>query len=630
MNSKMGWLHAKATALPLSPGVYIMRNKDGQIIYIGKAKHLKNRVSQYFGSQNRHTVKVLKMVENVDDFEYILTDSEFEALVLECSLIKQYQPKYNILLKDDKGYSYIRVTRGPWPKISAVKQIADDGARYIGPYTSSFTVTQAVDEAQKLFRLPQCSKVFPRDCKKSRPCLNHFIGQCCAPCAGKITQEEYSGLAEEAIRFLQGGSAPLLKELEAKMERAAENLEFEKAAKIRDRIQAIRKTKEKQKVVASKIEEQDVFALVTDASGACFEIFRYTNGSLFDREHFFIQDPQADEQARTELLTRYYSMRERIPPRITLDGEIQDRELIEKWLSEKAGRKVSITVPQKGDQLKLIELCRTNAMERLAQKIGRGTGRDAAVLAELAELLGLSSPPVYIESYDISHTAGSSNVAGMVVFENARPLKAAYRRFAIKGFDGQDDYGSMREVLERRFTEYEKEKESGRGFGKLPDLILLDGGQGQLSVGMSVLKKHGLEIPIFGMVKDNKHKTRAIARDGGEIEIHSSRRVFTLISSIQEEVHRFSIAYHHTKHKNKTFAAELLEIPGVGEKRACEILKHFKTIAKIRDASENDFCEVKGVSKPVAENIFNHFHPESKNSSKNAKTGVDKTDTFEG
>lgn len=610
MNEKMGWLHAKAVKLPLSPGVYIMRDRSGNIIYIGKAKLLKNRVSQYFGSQNRHSLKVLKMVENVDDFEYILTDSEFEALVLECSLIKQYQPKYNILLKDDKGYSYIRVTQGAWPKISAVKQTAQDGARYIGPYTSSFTVTQAVDEALKIFRLPQCGKIFPRDCGKSRPCLNYFIGQCSAPCAGKIKQAEYASLAQEAIDFLNGGSADAIRSLEERMQEAAEKLDFEKAARYRDRIRAIEKTKEKQKVVASKIEEQDVFALARDENGVCFEVFRYAGGSLFDREHFLLNDAPEDEEARYELLTRYYSMRDRIPPRITLDGETADSELLGRWLSEKAGRKVTITVPQKGDQLRLVEMCRANAMERLAQKLGRGTGKDAGVLAELAKALGLKKAPEYIESYDISHTAGSDNVAGMVVFKNARPFKAAYRRFTIKGFEGQDDYGSMREVLTRRLNEYEKEKGSGIGFGRLPDLILLDGGQGQVSAVLPVLAEFKVDVPVFGMVKDSRHRTRAIAADGGEIAISANRQVFTLVSSIQEEVHRFSIAYHHAKHKSRSFSTDLLQVEGVGKTRAKELLKHFKTLTALKNADVEQLCEVKGMNRPTAQAVYRFYHPE--------------------
>lgn len=612
LNEKLAWLRAKAVKLPLTPGVYMMHDRSGNIIYIGKAKQLKNRVSQYFGSQNRHSLKVLKMVEHVDDFEYILTDSEFEALVLECSLIKQYQPKYNILLKDDKGYSYIRVSQGCWPKISAVKQMAQDGAQYIGPYTSSYTVTQAVDEALKIFRLPQCHKVFPRDCGKSRPCLNYFIGQCCAPCAGKMQQQEYAALVEEALDFLHGGSASTIRKLEEKMTQAAESLDFEKAAKYRDRIRAIQRTKEKQKVVASKVEEQDVFALARGDGGICFEVFRYAGGRLFDREHFILDDAPEDGEARSEFLSRYYSLRDRIPPRITLDGETSDRELLCQWLSEKAGRKVTITVPQKGEQLRLVEMCKANAMERLAQKTGRGTGRDAGALSELARLLGLEKVPEYIESYDISHTAGSDNVAGMVVFQNAKPLKAAYRRFMIKGFSGQDDYASMREVLTRRLQEYEKEKETGKGFGRLPDLILLDGGQGQVAAVLPVIAGFGLHIPVFGMVKDNKHRTRAIAADGGEIAINANRQVFTLVSGIQEEVHRFSIAYHHAKHKKRSFSTDLLQIEGIGKTRAKELLKHFKTLAGLKNASVAQLSEVKGMSRPAAQAVYRFYHPEEK------------------
>lgn len=612
MSERLQRLRKKAMRLPLLPGVYIMKNKQSQIIYIGKAKALKNRVSQYFGSQNRHAAKVLKMVENVEDFDYIVTDSEFEALVLECSLIKQHMPKYNILLKDDKGYSYIKITGGKWKKLSAVLQRLDDGAEYIGPYTSSFSVKQSVDAANKIFRLPQCNKEFPRDFKKGRPCLNYYISQCCGVCTGKVSPEEYAESFSEALEFLKGDSASVLRNLKEKMNEAAENLEFEKAARLRDKISAIEKMKQKQKVVYSKVEEQDVFAIAEANGTVCLMVLRFADGRLFDSEHFFFESDEEETVLRANLITSYYSMRESVPPRVTLDGEVENPALLEQWLSEKRGKKVSIIVPQKGVQLETVSLCRDNAAEKLAQKIGR-TGREVAVLDELKTLLGLSKLPEYIESYDISHTAGQDSVAGMIVFKNAAPYKRAYKRFAIKTFTGNDDYRSMNEVLTRRFSEYERAKAHGEteGFGRLPDLILLDGGQGQVNAVLPVLKEFGLDIPLFGMVKDDKHRTRAIAQNGGEIAIHSKRRVFTLISEIQNEVHRFSVEYHRQKHAKRNLAMSLTEIDGIGREKAKALFAHFKTIAAVRKASVEQLCEVDGVSEKLANNIYKYYHEEN-------------------
>ena len=603
-------LRTRAMRLPLHPGVYLMHDKSGKIIYIGKAKALKNRVSQYFGSEKNHDEKVRQMVAHVEWFEYILTDSEFEALVLECSLIKQHTPKYNILLKDDKGYSYIRVTKGPWPRISEAKQTADDGAEYIGPYVSGWSVKQSVEAAQKIFRLPTCSRVFPRDCGKGRPCLNYFIKQCCAPCRGKVTEEEYGEAVHDALEFLRGGSAGSVRELTRRMEEAAEKLEFEKAARIRDRLAAIRKMGERQKVVASKVPEQDVVALTQGAGRSCFEVFRFEGGRLTDRETFFTSGAGEPKAARAEFLERYYSMRDRVPPRVTLDGPAAGQELLSQWLSEKAGRRVTVTVPQKGEQAHLAQMCRSNAAEQLAQTTGR-TGREASALDELARLLGLPEPPAYIESYDISNLAGGENVAGMVVFENGRPLRSAYRRFQIKNVVGQDDYASMREVIARRFGEYRKSEGKGEGFGHLPDLILLDGGRGHVAAVQPVLEAAGLAIPLFGMVKDDRHRTRAIAKNGGEIAINSSRSAFTLVSMIQDEVHRFAIGYHRQLRKKNTISSTLLSIEGVGPTRAKALLRRFRTITAISEADYRELAETPGVTEPAARSIYTHFHPDA-------------------
>lgn len=606
MNPKMKILRKKAMSLPLLPGVYIMKNADGEIIYIGKAKALKNRVSQYFGSQNRHPVKVRKMVENVDHFDYIVTGSEFEALVLECSLIKQHSPKYNILLKDDKGYSYIRISDGEYRKISAVFNKKDDGSEYIGPYLSSYSVRQSVDAANKIFKLPQCNKVFPRDFGKSRPCLNYYISQCCGLCTGKIKKSDYDEAVDGAIAFLKGDSRDIIADLRAKMEKAAEELDFEQAAKLRDRINSIERIKEKQKVVYKSVEEQDVFATADIDGSVCLAVLRFSNGRLFDSEHFFFDDPGDKEGMRSDFITSYYSMRDNIPKRVTLDGEVADRELLEQWLSEKKGKKVTVFVPARGEQLEIVNMCRKNAEEKLAIKKGR-TGREIAVLDELKDLLGLKKTPEYIESYDISHTAGQDSVAGMIVFKGGKPYRKAYKRFSIKSFDGNDDYRAMNEVLTRRFSEYEKSKDSTEGFGKLPDLILLDGGVGQVHAVEPVLREFGLKIPLFGMVKDNRHRTRAISGDGGEIAINSKRQVFTLVSEIQNEVHRFSVAYHHQKHAKRGLSLSLTEIEGVGEKRASALLKYFKTMNAIKNAEVDELSKAPGITSAVAQNIYDYY-----------------------
>jgi len=602
-------LRSRAMRLPLSPGVYIMHDKSGKIIYIGKAKALKSRVSQYFGSETNHDDKVRRMVSNVDHFEYILTDSEFEALVLECSLIKQHTPKYNILLKDDKGYHYIKVTAGPWPMISEAKQILDDGANYIGPYVSSWATKESVDEALKIFRLPNCTRKFPQDIGKARPCLNYYIKQCCAPCRGKMSEAEYNEYVDEAIEFLRGGSGDCIREMTNKMNTAAESLDFERAARIRDRLAAIRRMGDRQKVVAARVPEQDIIALAQGAETSCFEVFRFINSRLCDRETFLLGETGSPKTARSEFIERYYSMRDRIPPRVCLDGSAESTELLEEWLTKKAGKKVIISVPQKGEQAQLVEMCRNNAAEQLAQVTGR-TGREASALDELGRLLGMEQPPLYIESYDISNLAGGENVAGMVVFENGRPLKSAYRKFKIKTVMGQDDYGSMQEVIERRFHEYfdAQEKKISDGFGRLPDLILLDGGKGHVSAIQPVLDAAGLTIPLFGMVKDDKHRTRAIARDGGEIAINSNRSAFTLVSMIQNEVHRFAIGYHHQVRKQSAISSELTSIEGIGQTRTKSLLKYFKTITAIKNADLAELVAAPGMTKPTAQRVYDYFH----------------------
>ena len=606
-NPMLRALREKAMKLPLTPGVYIMKNKYGEIIYIGKAKKMKNRVSQYFGCQNGHSTKVRKMVENVRDFDYILTDSEFEALVLECSLIKQNMPKYNILLKDDKGYSYIKITKGDYGRISACFRKDDENAEYLGPYTGNFSVTNAVEQASEIFMLPTCSKVFPRDIGKGRLCLNFHINRCSGVCQHKISKQEYNENLRQAIEFLKGGSADTVNRLKKEMEEYSENLEFEKAAKIRDKLKAIDRIMSRQKVVVGDSVNEDVFAVAQRGEKACLSVLSFREGLLSSTEHFILDSSENLPEMRRELLSSFYSLERQIPPLIVLDGEISDAELISQWLTEKRGKKVTLFVPQKGEKAKVSAMCLNNAAQKLGEYLGR-SGKETAVLDELAKLLGLPKTPEYIESYDISHTGGSDNVAGMIVFRNGVPYKKAYRRFAIKGFDGQDDYGSMREVISRRLNRYVEEKDTGEGFGILPDLILLDGGQGQVNAVKPIVEAFGLDIPVFGMVKDGKHRTRAISHGGEEISVSSSRRVFTLISEIQEEVHRFAITYHKSKHTKRSVSTTLTSIEGIGEKKAKLLLKHFKSMRAIGEASASQISEINGISKTDAERIYDYFH----------------------
>ena len=606
--STLSTLRQKAMALPLEPGVYLMKDASGTIIYIGKAKKLKNRVSQYFGSDTNHTEKVRQMVSRVDTFDYIVVGSEFEALVLECALIKQHTPKYNILLKDDKGYHYIRVSPPPYSRLSEVHQTAEDGARYIGPYMSSYAIKQAVDEANKIYCLSTCARPLTHGKKSGeRPCLNHHIGQCCAPCTGKVDPDAYQERVDEAIDFLTQGSAKTMSTLQTRMEEAAERLDFEQAARLRDRINAIRRMGERQKVVFSRVEEQDVISLAQGSGHACFEVFRFIGGQLTDREHFMLDEQDDLPAARRSFIEQYYTIRNRIPPQITMDGETEDTELLEQWLSEKANRRVHIVLPKIGEQAHLVEMCRNNAAERIAQQVGM-TGRDTTALEEIRQLLDLPETPTYIECYDISHTAGSDPVAAMVVFENGQPLRSAYRKFRIKEAQGGDDYASMQEVIKRRMDEFIAHRDTGVGFGRKPDLILLDGGQEHVAAVAPLLRSYNVDIALYGLVKDDRHRTRAIALEGGEIAIHRKRAAFTLLSNIQEEVHRSAIRYHRQRRKGQSLHTSLLEIEGIGPSRAKALLRRFGSLKGVQSATMEELLLVKGMTRPAANAIQLYFN----------------------
>ena len=602
--SRLSRLKKRANRLPLLPGVYIMKNKNDEIIYIGKAKALKNRVTQYFGGGSGHTAKVRKMVSNVDHFEYIVCDSEFEALILENSLIKQNQPKYNILLKDDKGYSYVKITNDKWKKITFSRS-ADKRGEYIGPYSSLYVVKETVDEARKIFKLPDCGRSFD---KPSKPCLNYHIGICDAPCRGKMSLGSYLENINAAVDFIKHGGADseTEAELNKKMLAAAERLDFETAAKLRDRINAMKRIREKQKVVRATYKSEDVIASALLGETAAVSVFIFRNYRLCDKQVFLFDGISDRESLYEEFLQRYYLEKEDIPSRVLIDSSA-DFSAPERWLTEKSGHSVSFINPKLGEQKALLDMCLNNAAETLSQKAER-TGREMSVLDELARLLGLPSAPRYIEAYDISNTAGSENVAGMIVYKDGRPFKPAYKRFKIKSFLGQDDFRSMAEVLDRRFTEYEKGEDEG--FAVLPDLILLDGGSGQMSAVRPVLEKHGIAVPLFGMVKDSKHRTRAIAAEGGDISIKSNRAAFTFITGIQDEVHRFAIGYHKQRRSKSMLSSELTEIEGIGKARAAALLKHFKTVKAIKAATADELAAAPGMTKAAADAVYKHFHEE--------------------
>lgn len=628
-NPRLDYLRDKVKKLPMQPGIYLMHDKKGQIIYIGKAKLLKNRVSSYFRNVEKHTPKVYRMVENVWDFEYIVTSSEFEALVLECSFIKQHSPKYNILLKDDKGYHYIRIGAGDYGKITASHQPQKDGARYLGPYLSGYVVKQTVDEVNKAFLLPTCTRNFPQEIGKQRPCLNYHIKQCMAPCSGKISAQEYSEALEEAVNFLKGASGNIQKVLTPKMMQASESLQFEKAARYRDRIRAIQGLQENQKVVSIRYEEEDVIALVQYAVKCCAVVLQFRNYRLVDKEYFMLDEmTEFSEEAliskestsqgeamenvlremRTQFVLRYYNMKGSVPKSVVLDGESSCREELQEYLSQKAGRSVQLLVPQKGDQMKLLKMAKENASQQIAEQTKR-TSREISALDELARLLGLHQVPNYIEAYDISNIGSETIVAGMVVFESGRPLKGAYRKFSVKSVVGKpDDYASMREVITRRLERYHLHKEEGIGFGRLPDLILLDGGRGHVAAVKPIVEQMGFSIPVFGMAKDDRHRTRTIATEDGELSVSSFRSAFDLLTSIQDEVHRFSITYSRAKHQSNAMDSALRSVEGIGEKRAKNLFIRFRTLKAMEAATLEQLEKTPGMSHMAALNLYQYLH----------------------
>lgn len=604
-------LYEKACALPLLPGIYIIRDKSGTIIYIGKAKRLRTRVSQYFRAGVPHEEKVTRMVEAAFEFDVIVTATENEALLLEASQIKTHKPKYNILLKDDKGYKYIKISGDEWPRITSEYKKEKDGADYIGPYMSGFAVNNLVQTTCDSFLLPRCTRRFPQDFGKARPCLYAHIGKCMAVCTGKVKHKTYLETIETATSLIKGSKSGIIKMMEERMEEAAENLEFEKAALLRDQITAIQRMDENQTVIREGEKDLDVIAFAKAPSAACAAVLRFRGGRLCDKREFIFHGTSTTEALQDEFLSRYYLENEAdIPKVIAVEAELPEQDALQQVLSEKHGSKVRIYTPERGAAAKQVQTAYVNAVERLARESGR-TRREEKTLDELAGLLGLEATPAIIESYDISNWGDGTSVCGMVVFENGKPKKSGYRRFKIKSVLGTDDYASMTEALLRRAAEYDS---GAKGqFGQKPDLILLDGGRGQVSAGAAALKDTGLAgVPLFGMVKDNHHRTRGIiTQNGEEIALSMHRGPFTFVTAIQDETHRFAIDYQRRAAKGKTFSSTLTSIPGVGPATAKALMAHFKTLRAISEAPKEELNKAKGVNKKAAEAVYNHFHKET-------------------
>lgn len=606
--------------LPQKPGVYLMKDENGHVIYVGKAVNLKNRVRQYFQSNRNQTVKTRSMVPNIKEFEYIVTDSEMEALLLECNLIKKYHPYYNILLKDDKTYPYIKVTvQEQFPRIFITRRMTKDKAKYYGPFTDVLAMKETVETLHKLFPIRKCKKVFPRDIGRERPCLNHHIGQCIAPCSGKVSEEEYQGYIKDAMDFLEGKHEGILKKMEQEMMEAAENMEFEKAASLRDKIRSIKSVAERQKMSNMGLGDVDVIAFVRAFEECLVQVFFIRSGKMTGRENFTLT--AFEEQSRGEILTafvkQFYSGTAYIPKEIILQEALveEEAELIAEYLSERRGSKVTLTVPVKGEKHKLVELAHKNAMlffEQFGEKLKREEQRTKGAMEELRQALGLPGELKRVEAYDISNTQGFESVGSMVVFEDGRSKNSDYRKFKIKTVVGPNDYASMKEVITRRLNHALKEKTEGKtsSFTRLPDLILMDGGKTQVHAAEEVLMAFGMDIPVCGMVKDDKHRTRGLLFHEEEIHIPLTSEGFKLVTRIQDEVHRFAITYHRKLRDERNLHSVLDDIKGIGQVRRKALMHHFGSIEKIAEAEVADLLEVEGMTIPAAEQVYLFFHQE--------------------
>ena len=589
--------------LPAKPGVYLMHDERDVIIYVGKAVSLKNRVRQYFQASRNKGVKIEQMVTHIARFEYIITDSEVEALVLECNLIKEHRPKYNTMLMDDKAYPFIKVTvQEEFPRVMLSRQMHKDKAKYYGPYTSAGAVKDTIDLIHKLYGIRTCNKALPRMQGKERPCLNYHIHQCPAPGQGYISKEAYGESVKKALAFLNGSYAPVLKELQEKMNMASENLEFEKAIEYRELLNSVNKIAQKQKITSSDMEDKDVIALAADKEDAVVQIFFIRDGRLIGRDHFclHIAGDEEKKEILAAFLKQFYAGTPYIPRELMVQYELEEKELLEEWLSARRGQRVHIRVPKKGEKEKLVELAQKNADMVLTQdkeRIRREEGRTIGAMKEIARLLGL--PDISrVEAYDISNISGFQTVGSMVVYEKGRPKRSDYRKFRIQGVQGADDYASMREMLTRRLSHYEN----------YPDLIMMDGGRGQVNIALKVMEAVGVHVPVCGMVKDDKHRTRGIYYNNVEIPISRDSEGFRLVTRIQDEAHRFAIEYHRSLRSREQVHSVLDDIKGIGPARRKALMKSFQTLDAIRRASVDELAEAEGMNRRAAQQVFDFFH----------------------
>ena len=602
--------------LPGKPGVYLMHDETDQIIYVGKAISLKNRVRQYFQTSRNKGVKIEQMVTHIRRFEYIVTDSELEALVLECNLIKEHRPKYNTMLMDDKTYPFIKVTTNePYPRILLVRRMQKDKAKYFGPFTSSQAVRDTIDLLYKLYHIRSCNRNLPKDIGKERPCLNYHIKQCEAPCQGYISQEEYRKSVDAAVRFLNGNYEDTLKDLTEKMNAASENLEFERAIEYRELISSVKKTAQKQKITDSSGEDRDILAAAAEKEDAVVQVFFIRGGRLIGRDHFYLKVMEGESQGAilNSFIKQYYGGTPFIPPVLMVPEAPGDMELIEEWLSSRRGGKVTILVPKKGKKEKLVELAENNAnlvLSKDKERLKREEGRTIGAVKEIEKLLGTGEIR-RMEAYDISNTNGFDSVGSMVVYERGKPKRNDYRKFKIKGIKGADDYGSMREVLTRRFTHGLKEREESKehgGFTIFPDLIMMDGGKGQVNVALEVLDELHLDIPVCGMVKDDHHRTRGLYYQNEEIPIDRSSEAFRLITRIQDEAHRFAIEYHKQLRGKGQVHSILDDIDGIGPARRKDLMRRFSSLDDIRAASVEELAESPVMNEKSARAVYDFFH----------------------
>ena len=607
-------LEEELKKLPGKPGVYLMHSKSDEIIYVGKAISLKNRVRQYFQAGTKKTSKIQKMVSQIAYFEYIITDSELEALVLECNLIKEHQPKYNTMLKDDKSYPFIRVTLDEeFPRVQFCRRMKKDKNKYFGPYTSSKAVKETIELLQKIYKIRTCNKSLPKDIGKTRACLNYHMKQCDAPCQGYVTKEQYQKSVGEVMDFLNGNYKKVTDQLHAKMMEKSEQLKFEEAMEYRDLLNSVQQIAQKQRITNQDLEDRDIIAMAASREEAVVSIFFVREGKLLGREHFHMERTMDETRSKiiTEFLKQYYSGTPFIPREIVLQEEPEEEETgaIVEWLSARREHKVFITVPKKGEKRRLVSLAEENASMILAQdveKIKRQQQRTILAVEEIRDLLKIPSAN-RMEAFDISNTSGFQNVASMVVFEGGLPKKSDYRKFKIRGVKGPDDYQSMKEALERRFLRGISEEETS-SFSRLPDLLLMDGGKGQVNVALKVLEELHLNIPVCGMVKDDKHRTRGLYYENKEINFPPKSEAFLLLTRIQDEAHRFAIEYHKMLRSKNQIHSVLDDIKGVGPARRKALMKHFKDIECLKEAGIDELEMVEGITPLVARNIYDFFH----------------------